>query len=229
MSNPDDGRCGGLFPYSYDEAYRLSDMWLPETTNRSDVVGSYLNTLAGWDGFIPKEFTSITITEDVCEDKVLWEDVSRQWGQPISVSLFGESVLHTDRRRQSWIFFNAFSRWAVDHVMTQIMRPPSFTKKGRPLVFMGYNLGFQGPAEFTNGPLVANMIVRTGQAFTFDNGTKVIPYGNWVVGLEKTVAMAVIGTPKVEVAARVDCGAKKSTLYFSAKVTGDYEVHHYVV
>lgn len=227
MSNPDDGRCDGLFPCSYDEAYRLSDMFLPETTNHAELVRSYLEALVGWRRFIPKDFTSITITEDV-DDKALSEDVFRVWGQPISVSLFGESVLHTDRRRQSWIFFNAFSSRAMDHVMTQLMRPPSVTKEGRPLTFTGYKFGFQGPLEFTNGPLVANMIVRAGQMVTFNNGTKIIPYWDWVAGLEKTVAMVIIGTPKVEIAARVDCGEKKSTLRFSAKVTGDYEVHHYV-
>ncbi len=230
MPNPDDGRCDGLFPCSYDEAYRLSDMFLLETTNRAELVRSYLETLVGWRRFIPKEFTSITITDDVREDKVLSEDVSRHWDQPISVSLFGESVLHMGRRQQSWIFFNAFSGWAVDHVMTQLMQPPSITKEGRPLVFTGYKLGFQGPLEYTNGPLVANMIVRSGKMVTFDNGSKVIPYekGEWVNDLKETVAVAIIGTPKVEIAARVDCGEKKSTLHFSAKVTGDYEVHHYV-
>lgn len=226
MPNPDDGRWGNVTPCSYDESYRLAGMFLPETTDRPKLVRSYLETLVNWNQFTPKEFSTIAITKTLQSDRVsssLWYP---KWGQPIPPSGI---FTHLDRKQSSWGFFNAFTCEAIVHTMS-LLRKPSINNEGEPMVFKGYKLDYQGPPEFTNGSTPATMIVRKGdQTTTFDNGTKIIPYPEWR-GMELwgVSCVVIIGTPKVEIAARVDCGEEKSTLHFSAKVTGDYEVHHYI-
>lgn len=226
MSDLDDGCWGGVTPCSYDESYRLAGMFLPETTNRAELIRSYLETLVSWDRFTPKEFSTITITKTLQSDRVsssLWYPT---WGQPVEP---GGIFIHPDRKLSSWNFFNAFTCEARVHTMS-LLRRPSVNNEGEPLVFKGYKLDYQGPKEFMTGSIPATMIVRKGdQTITFDNGSKIIPYPEWR-GMELwgVSCVVIIGTPKVEIAARVYCGEKKSTLHFSAKVTGDYEVRHYV-